>query len=227
MPNEEVNIVEYNPDWKSQFVQISDELMPYLEEYAATIEHVGSTSVPELMAKPIIDVDVILETHSSLEEVKKILQSLGYEYLSYSNKYEMFVKYAPVKHHLFVTTKGSMMLENHLKFRDHLKESTTDREEYANLKRNLAQDRKYDIKRYTMGKSDFVNGVLKSYSSVPAFRSKSSIGIYSASQKRSASPIEHYGAPQIKSVSLIEKVKKIFIKILTSVVRKVKRLITT
>ena len=76
-----IEISDYRSDWPEHFLQIRDSILPALPEITFRVEHVGSTSVPGLCAKPIIDIDVIIESISDFNSVRSNLQAVGYQYL--------------------------------------------------------------------------------------------------------------------------------------------------
>ena len=79
-PSEPVTVESYNPEWSSWFEKLSDFLQSGLREYAVRIEHVGSTAVPGMIAKPIIDIDVVIQK-SHFEKTKTCLEEIGYSHL--------------------------------------------------------------------------------------------------------------------------------------------------
>ena len=78
MKTKNVEVCQYNPKWKNAFLNIKNELQTVLGNYAIAIEHVGSTSVEGLAAKPIIDIDIVISDYSVLEEVVRRLSKIGY-----------------------------------------------------------------------------------------------------------------------------------------------------
>src|SRR4051794_14418668 len=75
-----VIIEDYNPEWPKQFEKIRSQIWPLIREIATTIEHVGSTSVPGLAAKPTIDIDIVIDSKDNLGKIITLLQGLGYEH---------------------------------------------------------------------------------------------------------------------------------------------------
>ena len=119
-------VVPYDSNWKLQFETIRSEIQDALCELALSIEHVGSTSVEGLSAKPIIDIDVVIEDESKLQTVIEKLAVIGYEYegnlgivgreaFGYTGKEHL------QNHHLYVCAKDSPELKRHLTFRDYLR----------------------------------------------------------------------------------------------------------
>jgi len=73
-----IMVVPYDNNWKNEFERIKAELLPVLGDIAVAVEHVGSTSVEGLAAKPIIDIDVVIRDYNSFEAAKEKLAQIGY-----------------------------------------------------------------------------------------------------------------------------------------------------
>ena len=159
-----VKIVEYDEGWPERFGELRDWLLPKIRPYTDRIEHVGSTSVPGLAAKPVIDMDVVVENMDALIPIKVILVELGYEHLGDLGipEREAFVMWDhPVWHNLYVTVASSTSFKNHLAVRDHLRSNEKDREYYGSLKRKLARQYREAQDRYTEEKTEFLLDILK------------------------------------------------------------------
>lgn len=165
---DEVVIVNYNPQWKILFEQESAHLCDVLDRDLITrIEHFGSTAIPGLAAKPIID---ILLGVSSLIQAKIIavpqLESLGYAYwLDNLDPQRMFfVKglppNSPRTHHIHMVEPDSILWER-LVFRDYLCKHSDEAARYAQLKYHLAQRFSSDREAYTKGKEDYIEAVMQ------------------------------------------------------------------
>ena len=169
---EEIEIVPYNPDWLNLFVKEKETLINKLPKHLIIrIEHFGSTAIPGIAAKPIID--ILVEVYS-LDETKKhivpILKKEGYDYFwrpvnndNNSPHYAWFIKRdskGKRTHHIHMVEKDSV-LWNDLIFRDCLRESTVEAKRYEELKFSLEKKFKNDRIRYTEGKTEFVNAVVK------------------------------------------------------------------
>ncbi|MFO8109093.1 MAG: GrpB family protein [Thermoplasmata archaeon] len=166
---EEISIVPYDPMWKEMFREESKYLRDLLpEEQVRRIEHFGSTAVPNLSAKPIID---ILVEVKSLEEVKRyivpILKGVGYEYFwrpTIGNRppyYAWFIKRNPRgerTHHIHMVEKNSELWDR-LLFRDYLREFSDEVKRYDELKRKLSEVYPNDRVKYTEGKTEYVVSV--------------------------------------------------------------------
>lgn len=162
-------IVTYNPQWKHLFKQEATHIREVLGKYIINrIEHCGSTAVPGLAAKPIIDLFVEVR---SLIEAKQVavsrLESLGYNYwLDNPDPQRMFfVKglppNSPRTHHLHLVEVGSNILSKHLMFRDYLCQHPDEAARYAELKYDLARRFSSDREAYTKGKTDYIQSVME------------------------------------------------------------------
>ncbi len=156
-------IEDYDPRWPKLFETLSSRLASVLNELVDSIEHVGSTSVPGLAAKPIIDIDVLLRSSSALPVVIRKLAEFGYEYqgdLGVSGREAFRAKALGIKHHLYVCPPGSREYDRHIAFRNHLREHAADANAYAQLKRELATRFGADREGYNRAKSEFVEHIL-------------------------------------------------------------------
>ena len=162
----------YSPRWKKQFQELAQLYHQHLGDLAIGIEHVGSTAVEGLCAKPVIDIDIIIESTVQLKEIIPIFKQLGYEYLGEVAIPDRFVfrQSSPKvpndgshrswpKHHLYCCIAGSTALANHLILRDSLKADTNLATAYAALKILLSQT-SANMDEYVMGKTEFIAQVL-------------------------------------------------------------------
>jgi len=155
-----IEVVEYDPRWPEQFARLRDRLWPACSDAGAiAVEHVGSTSVPGLAAKPVIDLDVVIRTEADLPPVRSALEQLGYRFrgdLGVPCRYAFHAPDEPaIRHHLYVCVSGSVALRNHLLVRDSLRADRALRDAYAALKRGLAS-RVRTIDEYIDGKTDYL-----------------------------------------------------------------------
>jgi GrpB-like predicted nucleotidyltransferase (UPF0157 family) len=130
---------------------------------AVRIEHVGSTAVPGLAAKPVIDIQVSVERMVPRERFVVPLETLGYEFVADPTdaEHEYFKKdVGGVRtHHIHVCPMGSEWERRHLAFRDHLRTHPEDSARYGQLKRRLAEQHPNDVMAYVEAKSPFVSEV--------------------------------------------------------------------
>ena len=158
MKTKRVIVLPYDPAWVADFDAIARELSAALGSLALRIEHVGSTSVSGLCAKPIIDIDVVIESADTLAAVIAALAAIGYEHegdLGITGR-EAF-KYADKphlrKHHLYVCTQDCAELRRHVTFRDYLRTHPEAAARYGAVKTEAAQLFPDDIDGYIAHKS--------------------------------------------------------------------------
>ena len=161
-----VIVVPYDAAWKTEFEKIKKEIENALGDLAIGIEHVGSTAVEGLSAKPCIDIDVVIRDVSDLDATVAALARIGYvhegdlgikgrEAFDYADKLHL------MKHHLYVCAQGSAELLRHIAFRDFLRENPEAAEEYGRIKREAASLFPDDIERYIAYKSPCIERIYK------------------------------------------------------------------
>lgn len=163
-----IEIVDYQVEWKSAFEELSDYLKSHLSITNPRIEHIGSTSVIGLAAKPIIDLVIVIDNESDFQQVKTDLEHIDYLHIGDQGiaKREVFKLIKPNKfypHHLYVAYKNALSLKNHLVLRNHLRDHPEDVKRYADLKKELAIKFTHDIDSYVEGKTEFIVSILKQY----------------------------------------------------------------
>lgn len=163
MRTRHVVVEDYNPNWKYEFEKIQAELMTVLTDVIA-IEHVGSTSVEGLAAKPIIDIDIVIE--DNFEEVKNQLGTIGYIHegdlgISGREAFKYIDKDCVMAHHLYVCNKNNEELYRHITFRDYLRNNKKERERYSLIKKEMAAKYPEDIDSYISGKQDVILEIYK------------------------------------------------------------------
>jgi GrpB-like predicted nucleotidyltransferase (UPF0157 family) len=162
---EPITIADYDPNWPRLFEQIRRRLEVHLSNLAVTIEHVGSTAVPGLDAKPIIDLDVVVRSSNDVATATSRLESLGYRHegdLGVAGR-EAFAPPAPLPrhdHHLYVVVLRSKPYWNHVLLRDYLRTHPEEARRFGDFKRSLASSLGDDRDSYTEGKSVFLEGML-------------------------------------------------------------------
>jgi GrpB-like predicted nucleotidyltransferase (UPF0157 family) len=158
-----IEVVDWSPRWVEQFEQVAAVLARALVDVrSAQVEHVGSTSVPGLAAKPILDVDVIVEPEDVPAAVAA-LESVGYVHrgdLGVTGR-EAFLAPDEPRRNVYVCTAGTANVRNHLAVRDVLRRRADLREAYGSVKRALAADPGMDIDTYIAGKSAVLQEVLE------------------------------------------------------------------
>ena len=167
-----IEIAEYDSAWPSLYQREQSLLRKMLAFVPGlAIEHFGSTSVPGLAAKPIIDIMISAESRGLWPSLVEPLQTIGYVYWDKNpKKDEMFlVKGMPPfgekrTHHLHVYDFQGPRWKKELLFRDALRAHLEEAHRYAELKRDLALRFTYDREAYTDAKTDFIEGVLQKIS---------------------------------------------------------------
>jgi GrpB-like predicted nucleotidyltransferase (UPF0157 family) len=157
-----IEVVDYDPQWPIAFEAIVARIRPAVSNVALAIEHVGSTSVPGLAAKPIIDVDVVVDAADVPVAIER-LAAIGYSHrgdLGVPGR-EAFRQEHGVPHNLYVCVEGSPHLRNHLVLRDRLRADPEAAFRYGALKRELAARFPNDIDAYVAGKSALILQVLE------------------------------------------------------------------
>jgi len=160
---EPVVVVPYDPAWPATFEQLRARLLPVLGDLAAGIEHVGSTAVPGLPAKPIVDLDVVLRRARDVPRAVERLEEIGYQHLGDLGIIDRAAFRAPPgspRHHLYVVPAGAPALHAHLRLRDELRVDPALCQAYAELKIGLAERYRDDRDAYAEGKTAFIIAVL-------------------------------------------------------------------
>lgn len=169
-----VVVVPYTANWAAEFEKLKSVFQNYLKTLICNIEHVGSTAVPGLSAKPIIDIDIIISNKEKFDEIKSILRKLGYTYsgqmgIPGREAFKRDDQLTPMdgsgyywhEHHLYVCVEDSDSLKNHLLLRDYLRANLNEAQDYGRLKIELAAKYPDDIDHYVEGKTAFILQILK------------------------------------------------------------------
>jgi GrpB-like predicted nucleotidyltransferase (UPF0157 family) len=160
---DEVRICSYDPQWPYGFARIAQEIRAQVGGLVVSIEHVGSTAVPGLPPKPIIDIELVIASVYQFPPVKERLEKFGYIHRGPCGvpDREVFrcVIDLPV-HHLYVSETDARPLREHLRFRNALRQNPELAAEYAALKQALADQYHRDRDAYTEAKTGFIQSVL-------------------------------------------------------------------
>ena len=160
---EPVVVVPSDPAWPAVFESIRERIAALLGDLAVGIEHVGSTAVPGLEAKPIVDLDVVVHRAEDVPEAIRLLATVGYVHLGDLGIFQREAFRAPAgqpRHHLYVCPAGSAALRAHLTLRDALRNDPELAAAYGTLKRELAARFTHDRDSYVEGKTPFITSVL-------------------------------------------------------------------
>lgn len=152
-------IADYDPAWPTRFAAERDRIGGALGDRALRIEHIGSTSVPGLAAKPVIDVLVAVADPDDEAPFRQPLEQAGYELRVREPGHRMFR--TPARDvHVHVWASDDSEVERHLAFRDRLRASAAHREGYERLKRELSRQQWDDTNDYADAKTPFIEAVL-------------------------------------------------------------------
>jgi GrpB-like predicted nucleotidyltransferase (UPF0157 family) len=157
--------VDYDPEWPYRFQREAETLRSVLGEYALRIEHVGSTAVPDLPAKPIIDIVLVVAESADETGYAPALEQAGYRLRIREpdwHEHRMFT--GPEEDvNLHVFSRACAEVDRMLAFRDQLRTSRTDRELYARSKRSLAQQEWKYIQNYADAKTAVIEQIMSKY----------------------------------------------------------------
>ena len=154
-----VEICPYDPAWPSLFAALGVRLRNALGSIALRIDHIGSTAVPGLAAKPIVDIQVSVAAFDPVDAYRVPLEGLGLVFRSENTeRTKRYFREAPGtrRTHLHVRRAGSWAEQFALLFRDYLRVHPEDRDKYAELKRRLARELRDDRHAYTEEKVPFI-----------------------------------------------------------------------
>lgn len=159
---DEVIVVEHDPSWPARYVEERDILQRALGPAALAIEHVGSTSVPGLAAKPIIDILVVVRDPGLPLDLVDALCAADYRYFGPYGLpgRQYFSKGRRGTHHVHAFPEGHTEIERQLLFRDHLRSHPDDARRYESLKRELAVTHHANREQYTDAKSGLIRELL-------------------------------------------------------------------
>ena len=157
-------VVDYDPNWPNVFEELRSRAWPALQHVAISIEHVGSTSVPGLAGKPVIDMCVVVSSPVDVPLAIEGLATVGYRHrgnLGIEGREAFNQPDGLPKHHMYVCPQGNLGLLNFFAVRDYLRAHPETAHKYGSLKRRLASQFTHDIDSYIEGKTDLVLRILR------------------------------------------------------------------
>ena len=165
---EPVHIVAYDPSWPTLFAKERNVILGAVGQWVEEVEHVGSTAIRGLDAKPVIDLMVGLKSMADASLCVEPLTSLGYSYWAegaQSHHHHLFVRFVDSAmsartHNLHLVESGGQYWKERLLFRDYLRKHPETAKEYAGLKYRLATLYRDDREAYTAAKADFISEVV-------------------------------------------------------------------
>lgn len=155
-----VEVVPHDATWRTKFEDESQLITPALGNNLVRIHHIGSTSIPGIYAKPIIDILVEVQDITQVDESNAAMTALGYEAMGEfgipGRRYFRKHIESQRSHHVHIFTANSSEIERHLAFRDYMIAHPEDAKKYSELKRELAKLYPEDIYGYMDGKDGFI-----------------------------------------------------------------------
>lgn len=154
-----VKVVPYDNEWSELFKQEKEVLHSILSDLLVEIHHIGSTAIPGIYAKPVIDILPVVINISEVDELSDAFEARGYEgrgeFGIMGRRY--FVKGKPERtHHIHIFEKGDSHIVRHLAFRDYMITHPAEARAYSDLKKRLAKEFADDRESYIDGKDSFV-----------------------------------------------------------------------
>ncbi len=160
-----VILKDYSKEWSKLFDKEAKLISSIISKYLVDIQHIGSTAIPDTVAKPIIDIAIGIDDLSNIKQIITLLEEGGYEYrgeLGVPDRH-LFVKGNEEcrTHHIHVMVNTSYEWKKHILFRDYLRQHPSEAKQYSKLKKWLATEFKSDREKYTNGKEEFILGIIE------------------------------------------------------------------
>lgn len=160
-----ITVVEYDPNWRNKYLKEEFKIKGILQDKLINSFHIGSTSIPNLKAKPIIDILLVVKDINELDAYSVQFENLGYEVMGeFGIKGRRYFRKGGDNrtHHIHAFQYDHIQeIERHLSFRDYLRQNPEICKEYGELKSRLADEYPTDIDSYIDGKNDFVKKIEK------------------------------------------------------------------
>ncbi|MBN2880170.1 MAG: GrpB family protein [Clostridia bacterium] len=156
-----IEITEYNPKWADDFSRLKAIYLKTIQSTHIKVEHIGSTSIKDLCAKPVIDVVIIYYNQGDLPLIINNLLDIGYEHrgdrrITGREAFRYRGTCLLPAHNLYVCLDGITALENQIKYRDYLINHPDDKKAYGELKKALAEKYSYSRDKYCAAKTEFI-----------------------------------------------------------------------
>ena len=161
-----VRMVPHDPNWRQEFRQEAGRISAAAGSNAVAVHHVGSTAIPGIYAKPVIDLLLVIQDLAALDEKQLEMEALGYEArgeygIAGRRFFRRDDKHGDRTHQVHAFEDGSPQIARHLAFRDYMIAHPETAQEYSDLKRELAAKHPEDIEAYMDGKDEFIQEVDK------------------------------------------------------------------
>ena len=158
-----MDLKPYDSKWKVLFEKEKESLKIVFGDEAVDIQHTGSTAIPRIQSKPIIDIAILVRLYKTADSFINKLKKLGYEYSekrSSSERY-FFIKGSPAKYHLSLANPNTSYIKRQIVFRDYLINHPEIAKEYESLKIDLIKKYPSGRDEYSLGKNEFIDKILK------------------------------------------------------------------
>ncbi len=160
-----VKVVPHNPNWPNLFRAEADRIAAVLGQEVIAIHHIGSTAIPGIKAKPVLDFLIEVRDIDQIDDFNAEMIKLGYqprgEYGIPGRRYFSKKTSSTSTHHLHTFQSGNPEVERHLNFRDYMRAHPEDAQTYSRLKEELARKFPEDIEGYIEGKGGFIKEIDK------------------------------------------------------------------
>lgn len=157
-----VEVVPYKVEWVMMFEEESRKIKEVLGEEVVDVYHIGSTSIPNIHAKPVIDLMVEVVSIDKIDEYNHGMEQLGYEAYGENGipKRRFFSKGGNNRtHHVHIFEKGNPEMARHIAFRDYMIAHPEEAQIYSQLKQSLAKQYPYSIEQYIEGKDSYIKSI--------------------------------------------------------------------
>ena len=157
-----VEVVSYDPNWKEMYKEESGKIKNIFKDIIIDIYHIGSTAIPGIKAKPVIDILVEVKDIKAVDRYNHKMEELGYEAMGeYGIPKRRFFRKGENKrtHHIHVFEEGDKEIERHINFKEYLISHPDKGQEYSKLKEKLVNKYTYDVENYTNAKGDFIQEI--------------------------------------------------------------------
>ncbi len=156
-------VLDYDPEWEKKYQDEAEKIKTILKDNCVAIHHIGSTAVPGLAAKPIIDIMPVVKCLVAVDDVSADFEKIGYEYLGkFGIQGRRYLRKGGDERthqiHIFAEN-DTENIDRHLAFRDYMRTHEKERDVYSRLKKNLARRFPWDIDGYCDGKEAFVKRI--------------------------------------------------------------------
>jgi GrpB-like predicted nucleotidyltransferase (UPF0157 family) len=158
-----IEVVPHDPRWRELFEEEADQLDAIFGAEVVAIHHIGSTAIPNISAKPIIDILVEVQRIERIDAFNREMIERGYlpkgEFGISGRRFFIKGDEEQRSHHIHIFQAGNPEMERHLAFRDYMIAHPEEAEAYSLLKQELAREFPHDAERYMAGKNDFIKEI--------------------------------------------------------------------